>query len=45
MKKLLCALLSLSLLMALGTAPASAAYSDVSGSLAAEVQKASDYGS
>lgn len=44
MKKLLCALLSLSLLMALGTAPASAAYSDVSGSLAAEVQKASDYG-
>lgn len=44
MKKLLCALLSLSLLMALGTAPASAAYADVSGSLAAEVQKASDYG-
>ena len=46
MKKLLSALLSLALLAALATVPAAAAYSDVpSGSaLAAEVQKAVDYG-
>ena len=44
MKKLLSCLLALVLLAALAAVPASAAYSDVTGSLAAEVQKASDYG-
>lgn len=46
MKKLLSCLLSLALMAALATMPASAAYSDVpaGSSLAAEVQKAVDYG-
>lgn len=44
MKKLLSALVSLALLSALAAVPASAAYSDVTGSLAAEVEKAVDYG-
>lgn len=46
MKKLLSALVSLAMLAALAAVPASAAYSDVpaGGTLAAEVQKAVDYG-
>ena len=46
MKKLLSCLVSLALLAGLAAVPASAAYSDVptGSSLAAEVQKASDYG-
>lgn len=46
MKKLLSCLVSLALVCALGSVSASAAYSDVpaGSSLAAEVQKASDYG-